>query len=139
MKESGPSLVHPHPPGAVDALPGHTSDRCWLRPVIGAVFVCLERGAELGNGVGIRRHLNEGTNHGYEDSAVIAVGLKSFCKWPLLIWLVAWYLPVQLPRSLLVVACPTPLAPVDCSPSFEGCCDIGATAAASREHLVVRT
>ena len=29
--------------------------------MIGAVFVCLERGAELGDGVGIRRHLDEGT------------------------------------------------------------------------------
>ena len=66
MKEPDPSLAHPHPPGAVDALPEHASGRCRLRPVIGAVFVCLERGAELGNGVGIWRDLNEGTNHGYD-------------------------------------------------------------------------
>lgn len=137
MEESGPSLVHPHPPGAVDALPKHASDRCRLGSVVGAVPVCLERGTEVGDGVGIRRHLDEGTNHWYEDSAVIAVGLKFFRKWSLLIWLVAWYLPVQFPRSLLVVTCPTSLASIDCCPLFEGRCDIGAAAAASREHFVV--
>ena len=71
VKEPCPSLVHSHPPGAVDALPEQASDRCRLRPVIRAVFVCLERCAELGDGVGILRHLDEGTNHCYEDSAVI--------------------------------------------------------------------
>ena len=84
MEESGPSLVHPHPPDAVDALPKHASGRCRLGSVVGAVPVCLERGTEVGDGVGIRRHLDEGTNHWYEDSAVIAVGLKFFRKWPLL-------------------------------------------------------
>ena len=84
MEEPGPSLVHPHPPGAVDALPKHASDRCRLRYVIGAVPVCLERGTEVGDGVSIRRHLDEGTNHWYEHSAVIAVELKFFRKWPLL-------------------------------------------------------
>jgi len=51
VEESGPSLVHPHPPGAVDALPKHASDRCRLEFVIGAVPVCLERGTEAGDGV----------------------------------------------------------------------------------------
>ena len=80
VKELGPSLMHLHPPGAVYTLPEHSSDRCRLRPLIGAVSVCLERGAELGDGVGIRRHLDEGTNHLYGNSAVIAVGLKFFRK-----------------------------------------------------------
>ena len=54
MEKTGPSLVHLHPPGPVDAPPEHASDRCRLSPVIGAVLVCLERGAELRNCVGIR-------------------------------------------------------------------------------------
>ena len=37
-----------------DALSEHASDRCRLRLVIGAVSVCLKRGAELGDGVGFR-------------------------------------------------------------------------------------
>ena len=89
MTESGPSLMHSHSPYVVDALPEHASDRCRLRLMTGAVSVCLKRGAELGDGVDIRRHLSEGTSHWYEDSAVIAIGLKFFCKWPFLIRLVA--------------------------------------------------
>ena len=58
MEESDPSLVHPHRPGAVDALPEHASDRCRLGSVVGAVPVCLERGTEAGDGVGIRRHFS---------------------------------------------------------------------------------
>ena len=54
MEKTGPSLMHLHPPGPVDAPPEHASDRCRLRLVIGAVSVCLKRGAELGDGVGIR-------------------------------------------------------------------------------------
>ena len=51
VKESGPSLMHPHPPGAVYTLLELASDRCRLIPLIGAVSVCLERGAELGDGI----------------------------------------------------------------------------------------
>ena len=54
MEKPGPSLMHHHPQGPVDGPPEHASDRCRLRSVIGAVLACLERGAELGDGVGIR-------------------------------------------------------------------------------------
>ena len=54
VNESSPSSVHPQSPCVIDALPEHASDRCLLRLVIGAVSVCLKRGAELGDGVGIR-------------------------------------------------------------------------------------
>ena len=54
VKESSPSSVHPQSPRVIDALPERDSDRSRLRFVIGAVLVCLKRGAELGDGVGIR-------------------------------------------------------------------------------------
>ena len=54
VKEPSPSSMNPKSPRVIDALPEHASDRCRLRLVIGAVSVCLKRGAELGDGVGIR-------------------------------------------------------------------------------------
>ena len=72
--------MHLHTPSPVDAPPEHASDRSSLRDLIGAELACLERGAELGDGVGTRWHFDEGASHWYEDSAVIAVGLKFFCK-----------------------------------------------------------
>ena len=41
VEKTGPSLVHLHPPGPVDAPPEHASDRCRLCSVTGAVLVCF--------------------------------------------------------------------------------------------------